>query len=153
MKKFLAFFLVFLWCGLIFGFSNENSKNSSSLTKDLITITVSFFTKIDKDSAEMKKIVDTSYLPIRKCAHFFMYFCLSFLIMNALYLFGIKKKTLVISSIICFGYALTDEFHQLFVDGRTGSIIDVLLDSSASLLCAYLYHKLIIMRAYYEKAK
>lgn len=153
MKKGLAICLVIFWCCLIFGFSNENQVKSSSLTKEIISSTVSFFTNIDKNSEEMKHIIKVSYVPIRKCAHFFMYFCLSFFIMNVLYLFGVKKYTLITTSIFCIGFAITDEFHQLFVDGRCGSIIDVLLDSSASLLSAYLYHRFIIMRVYYGKAK
>lgn len=32
----------------------------------------------------------------------------------------------------CFLYSLTDEFHQLFVEGRDGSILDSLLDTSGA---------------------
>jgi VanZ family protein len=35
--------------------------------------------------------------------------------------------------LMCAIYAMTDEFHQTFVAGRTGRTIDVILDTGASL--------------------
>ena len=36
--------------------------------------------------------------------------------------------------LFCFFYACTDEFHQLFVENRGSSFLDVLLDYTGSLL-------------------
>ena len=33
-------------------------------------------------------------------------------------------------------YAATDEFHQTFVDGRTGTPVDVLIDSAGIAIAA-----------------
>lgn len=43
---------------------------------------------------------------------------------------GIKKKEglIFLGIIIAVGYAFLDEFHQLFVPTRSGSLFDVLLD-------------------------
>ena len=151
MKKVLAIFLVIVWMMLIFGFSKDNGNESTSLTNEVISTVVSKFTDIKKGSKEMDKILEVTFIPIRKCAHFFVYFVLGLLVMNALYIIGVTKKTLIISAILCILFALSDEFHQTFVDGRKGSLVDVLLDSSASLIASYLYHKFIIMRHCYEK--
>ena len=40
---------------------------------------------------------------------------------------------MVLPWLIAAGYAATDEFHQLFVPGRSGQISDVLLDSAGAL--------------------
>ena len=36
------------------------------------------------------------------------------------------------SILLCVGYAISDEIHQLFVDGRAGSLMDVMIDSMGS---------------------
>lgn len=44
------------------------------------------------------------------------------------------KKTAILSQIFSVVYASTDEFHQTFVVGRDGNVIDVLIDSSGALV-------------------
>lgn len=151
MKKILSIILVILWMMLIFNFSKDNGDKSTSLTNEVISTVVSTLTGIQKDSEEMDKIIDASFVPIRKIAHFFVYFCLGLLVMNALYICGVSRNTLIISALFCILFAISDEFHQTFVDGRAGKVSDVLLDSSASLIASTIYHKFIIMRYSYEK--
>ena len=51
-----------------------------------------------------------------------------------LYVYGIRGIWLILTgSIFCFGFAAFDEMHQLFVNGRSGQIKDVILDSSGAL--------------------
>lgn len=151
MKKVLSIILVILWMMLIFNFSKDNGVESTSLTNEIITRIVTIFTDIEENSEEMQRIIDVSFIPIRKCAHFFVYFILGLLVMNTIYICGVSRNTLIISSILCILFSISDEFHQTFVDGRSGTIRDVLLDSSASLFASFIYHRLIIMRYYYEK--
>ena len=99
----------------------------------------------------MQDVIDKWMFPTRKAAHYFVYFVLAFLIMNTLFIMGVKRHTLIITGIICIFYAMSDEYHQTFVSGRTGQISDVLLDSSAALISAFLYHRFILMRFYREK--
>jgi VanZ family protein len=40
--------------------------------------------------------------------------------------------------LLCFLYASSDEIHQLFVPGRSGSFIDILLDTFGS-SCAIVF--------------
>ena len=44
------------------------------------------------------------------------------------------KKTGILSFLFSVIYALSDEFHQSFVPGRDGNIVDVLIDSSGALV-------------------
>ena len=44
------------------------------------------------------------------------------------------KKTGILSFLFSVIYALSDEFHQTFVPGRDGNIVDVLIDSSGALV-------------------
>lgn len=44
-----------------------------------------------------------------------------------------KYIPLVFPTLICFIYAVTDEFHQGFVDGRTPKVLDVLIDTAGGI--------------------
>ena len=44
------------------------------------------------------------------------------------------EKQFLLAWGVCVIYAMSDEFHQLFVPGRTCKLTDVLIDSSGSLL-------------------
>ncbi len=65
---------------------------------------------------------------IRTCAHFLEYAGLAVLIYNALYRsFGEAKP--VLSVVFSAIYAVTDEIHQFFVEGRACQITDIIIDS------------------------
>ncbi len=90
---------------------------------------------------------------IRDLAHFALYFALgvtAFLTAaSAAGRFVVKRRGLLPLLCACatvavsFLYALSDEWHQTFVDGRTASMEDVLLDSigfcTAAVICAAIY--------------
>ena len=73
---------------------------------------------------------------------YFILGILSFLVVKD---YSINKKLIIYSLLICFLYACSDEFHQLFVYGRSAEIKDVLIDSFGSLtsilLCNFIYLK------------
>jgi VanZ family protein len=69
----------------------------------------------------------------RKLAHMSIYFILSINVMVVLFTFDMHMiSRMLLSLIICFLYACTDEFHQFFVDGRGASFIDCLIDTSGA---------------------
>ena len=131
---------------VIFNFSNQNGRESGSLSEEIITTAVTLFTDIKKDTPEMQRIVEDLSFPVRKLAHFTIYFILGFLIMNACYIWGIRLKTLIIAGIISTLFAISDEFHQSFISGRVGALSDVLLDASGALFAEYLYHYFIYLK-------
>lgn len=145
-KKISAILLVFIWMILIFSFSNQNGDDSQGLSDQVITGVADLITDIDVDSPRMDAIVDKYSFIVRKLAHFFVYFILGLLIMNALYIWGIRRYTTIIAASLVILYAITDEVHQFYVGGRSSQISDVLLDSSAGMLAIYLYHKIIYLK-------
>lgn len=65
---------------------------------------------------------------IRKIAHFLEFAALGALLSNALYFTYEKHKPFV--SFLCgVLYAASDEFHQIFVEGRACRVFDVFIDS------------------------
>lgn len=73
---------------------------------------------------------------VRKGAHIFAYFVLGILMFNTLWRVDLSKfkfNYLVgLSIIVCALYAASDEFHQLFINGRSGEIRDIIIDSCAA---------------------
>lgn len=95
-----------------------------------------------------------SYLPsfetyffdflFKKGSHIFVYGVLYFLVFRGV---NLEKKTLkeknwLVPFVICFIYALVDEFHQAFTPGRTPAYRDIgydLLGTSIAFLRIYRY--------------
>ncbi len=69
---------------------------------------------------------------IRKMAHFFCYLILGILGMWTLSAYNAEGKRWLIALLFCMLYAVSDEVHQLFVPGRAGKIVDVLIDTAGS---------------------
>lgn len=72
---------------------------------------------------------------IRKGAHFFSYFSIGFF-----WVLGLKKRIreewlmLLLSVLLCLGYACFDELRQNFNPGRTALMSDVLLDTVGAIV-------------------
>jgi VanZ family protein len=60
-------------------------------------------------------------LPVKKGAHFGAYFILAWLARRAL---GRWDWALLLTAV----YAISDEYHQTFIPGRDGNVIDVIID-------------------------
>ncbi len=118
--------------GVIFWLSSMDSDLSNSRSKKTInkvletTVEQTTATNIsDKQltDAKINNAVEKLNKLLRKCAHATVYFVLALLLINALTVSNISlKKTLIITTIVYFLYACTDEYHQTFVKGRTGQL-------------------------------
>lgn len=106
---------------LIFCFSNQKATESSKLSDGLIKHTIS---KIINDDSE--KTLKKYTKPVRKCAHFFVYLILGLLVFNC---FDINKKYIIYSILICLFYSISDEIHQIFIEGRSCELLDVFIDT------------------------
>lgn len=74
-------------------------------------------------------------LVVRKSAHFIIYLVGGFLLFNFFRTYNMSLKKQILFSIICIIiYASSDEFHQLFVNGRTARVEDVLLDTLGAIV-------------------
>ena len=150
-KKIILWILVIIWMIIIFTFSNMDTIKSNDTSKGIInsvidtTIETSHNIGIIEEiptEKEKQNIINNLNLPLRKIMHFTEYLILSILLLNALTKTNIKNKYFI-TIIICFLYAITDEYHQTFIDGRTGQFIDVLIDTTGSVLGLIIYNKII----------
>lgn len=132
--------LIVLWMSVIFGFSSEDGAQSQSLS-DKITIQVVRLIKPDYDSLSLKEqevfFEQVSFI-VRKTGHFGEYAILGLLFATFMVTFekirNSKKGVVVIPSVLwCMLYAITDEIHQGFVDGRSPKAMDVGIDTSGGL--------------------
>ncbi len=144
MKKYIAFTFLFLWLVIIFLFSCESAKDSTktskSFTKQVIVV-VEKITKIDLDEMGKDKVIDKTFKVVRKFAHFFEYFVLAVLLMFVFqYYLEVNIKLVILVCCIGLLYSITDEFHQLFVPGRTGRVVDVLVDFLGICLGSFSYY-------------
>lgn len=115
---------------IIFGFSSQNAEESSGISKKVSESIVEITNK-DKPIQEKNKIVKFLEPRIRKLAHFSIYTVVGFLLMSLCFTYKISiNKKIIISLILGFIYACSDELHQTFVAGRSGEARDVLIDTS-----------------------
>lgn len=117
----------------IFLMSSANAETSSDISNSLLMRII-----------ELTGLDISSHF-IRKAAHFSEFAALSFLLSNAVFAtINTKKATLIAFPLACL-YAVTDELHQLFSDGRACSVKDMLIDSSGALLGTVLFSFIIFI--------
>lgn len=136
MERIVFGIMVLITCLLIFIFSSDNGDKSTDKSMGTMKTIVSVF---ERDSSKLEETTK-KYEPIlRKIAHFSMYTILGIWSMAFLSTFNINNKSnndnyefykrLFIVVLFGFLYACSDEFHQLFVSARSGSFMDVFIDS------------------------
>ncbi len=129
-KKYIWWVAVSACMIAIFLFSNQKATDSTQLSDGLLFDIIKFFSI----NASNETIAFLSVF-IRKVAHFCVYAVLGVsTYMLVVTNFGKNgKKAIFTALIVCALYAVTDEVHQLFIEGRSGSGKDVLLDSAGAL--------------------
>lgn len=145
MKKIISFIVLILWMIVIFSFSSADANKSTSTSDKVITTMIEIKDKITNNETpnnEKEIIVKNSSFYIRKIAHITEYLILGFLMFNLLKQYSVTNIYYAIGLSIL--YSCTDEFHQLFISGRSGSIRDVLIDTIGILIGTYLYKLLFI---------
>lgn len=75
---------------------------------------------------------------VRKLVHFSEYALLCFLWWRVVRRFTDARRAALIALAIASGYAITDEFHQTFVQDRHGTPVDWLIDTSGAAFAAFL---------------
>lgn len=135
--------LLIIWLIAIFLFSSDNGQESSYksdyIVNNIIEI-VNHITGKEHTQEDLKTVIEITTLIVRKTAHILEYLILGILVLNVMkdYLL-IDKRTILISLLACFIYAISDEIHQLFVSERSGQFIDVLIDTFGALIGLMLY--------------
>ncbi|AUM96473.1 TPA: VanZ family protein [Clostridium botulinum] len=144
-KKLIYFLPSFIWMVVIFLFSNEpgqlSNQNNFFVANILRRCKITLFKHIDYNFLNFL---------IRKAAHITEYFILFMLLYFALKK-TLYKKPKVKAAIITVLYACTDEFHQLFVQGREGRIRDVFIDSIGIFIGLFLIYMFKFIKKYRKK--
>lgn len=115
MKKVLILEIVaaVIWSGVIFWFSHIPDL-SSGLKQDFV---------------------------LRKIAHAAEYAILAFLYWRLIKRLITEKYAVAVSSATALIYALSDEYHQSFVRGRSGNLRDVFIDGTGILIMLIILKK------------
>ncbi|MFC1651599.1 VanZ family protein [Patescibacteria group bacterium] len=119
LKTILFYWLpVILWMGVIFYLSNQPDLKTNLGIWDTI---------------------------LRKIAHAFEFGILTLLVWRTLAQYQLKLFYLIgFSSLISLLYAISDEWHQSFINSRNGNVLDVLID------CVGIVVIIIIVGSYYR---
>lgn len=134
-KKFVLVLVVFIWCIFIFYNSSQNGNKSNERSFNIVNSIRDKYRNLKGESTkDYGKLPQNSSqekinLFIRKNAHAFEYCILSVIVTILLFSFGFKGRGAIVYILfICLLYAVLDEFHQMYVPGRTSLVSDVLVD-------------------------
>jgi VanZ family protein len=117
---------VLAWAALIFTFST-NSFAGERTAGFIVPLLSALFP--DAGPRDLQAM----HYALRKLGHFSEYFVLSLLLYRALR--GAERwspRAAGLALVLAVAYAASDEVHQLFVPGRTGSASDTLIDASGA---------------------
>ena len=130
----LLWVCVTLNAAMIFAFSGQNGETSMSVSDSVVVPVVERVHQARPDTPQktLESLYWTLQTVVRKGAHFMEYALLGFLVRLLGESYAWRGR-----GWIAWGggtlYAVTDELHQLFSDGRSAQAADVLLDSAGVL--------------------
>ncbi len=133
--RMIAWAAVVLWMAVIFGFSAQPAAESSSVSDPFTDAWIALFHP-DYDSLppeEQFNLHESASFIVRKIAHGTVYAVLGILLTSALSLDLPPGKACAFAVPLAVLYAVSDEFHQTLVPGRSGQIRDVLIDTGGAL--------------------
>ena len=122
-----------LWMIVIFSFSAKVSEDSEEMSRSVGMLIGKAVIKEYKEWPGKRQAAFAAKIdyPVRKAAHASEYAILGILLTGAI--LDIRKpwkRQLLACFLIGAAYAASDEYHQLFVPGRSGQIRDVMIDSA-----------------------
>lgn len=122
---------IILTSSMIFGFSNQNAEQSSSISAKITKVITKNIKSIqEKEIDEKERIEQRIHSIIRKIAHYVIYIFLGIQIMFFISTYNINELDQISISLISgMIYSITDELHQAFIPGRAAQITDIMLDS------------------------
>ena len=153
-KKLLLWILLLGWMAVIFLFSAQDAEASSSLSSGFLHRFILIF--LPEQATGNEELVHTLGFLIRKAAHMTEYAILAILAFAQLRQYFpayVSKKQewqpgscrhhpffqILLTICFIFLYACTDEFHQRFIDGRSGQFTDVCIDTLGGLCGCLLF--------------
>lgn len=171
MKKALKIIILLVmsivWMLCIYKLSGMNSSNSNSKSTDIISIFIEDTLEITNNygitsshpnEQKIERVSSLINAPMRKAIHATVYFVLAFFIMILMNIIFDHKKyfwSVLIALILCIIFAGTDEYHQTFVEGRTGQLLDVMIDTVGGIagILFYSTYQIVYMFGYKRALK
>ncbi len=149
MRNFLkpfSFLPAILMMYIIFHFSAEKGVDSSALSykvSNKIVMEAGEFLDISLTDDQIQHYTGLIHGKVRKAAHFTEYAVLAVYVAFPLYVYGLRGLLLmIVAGSFCLAFAVSDEFHQTFVAGRTPSKKDVLIDG-IGILCGIIFVRIV----------
>lgn len=129
--------LAVAWMCLIFSFSNQPATESSKVSGGLchrLVERANDTLHLDMTEKQQLAMAEKIEYPVRKAAHMTEYAILGLLSFAFYSSWQLRKKRYLTALGTVFLYACTDEFHQLFVPGRSGQFTDVCIDTAGAVI-------------------
>lgn len=124
------------WMLVIYSFSaqpaEESTDTSLRVGRAVCTAVIPGYRQRSEEA--QKALAERIEFPVRKGAHMTEYAVLAMLCLGALAGEEMTRRQKMIAFGMTVLYAASDEFHQLFVPGRSGMVRDVLIDSTGAFL-------------------
>lgn len=149
MKKIIFFVLLLtMSMGAMYYFSSQDGNTSSTQSQRVIDIVEEIRERVTLKNENLININNKirnslkgygKEVIVRKAAHFGMYAIIGGTMMIVMYL--LSKKILFsafVSFTLTFLYAVYDETRQIAIDGRSGSLTDVFIDSTGAILSIFI---------------
>lgn len=134
----VAGILAVIWMCVIFSFSAQTKEESSVVSEGLsyrMVSTTGLLFHLHIDEEQIRAIAEAIERTVRKGAHMTEFAILAWLLYGWLCRWQITRpRRVCTAAVLAILYACSDEFHQLFVKGRSGKIGDVLIDSAGVVL-------------------
>lgn len=141
MNKFIRIIFLLGVLAFIYYMSSRNAFDSNVYNVELIKLLNNRY------GVDLYGLYGSGYVDfaVRKLGHFFEFLLLSCALYFVLSAFKVRKAT-IFTIIFCLFFGMLDEFHQLFVQGRSSSMVDMAIDSMGSITAVSVISLLKIIR-------
>ena len=139
----ITFLIVAAGCVLgMFYFSNQNGDRSNGISEDIVLHILNLLS-ISPDSSI--KVMDLANFVIRKLAHFSEYTVLGIGLCGLMRVL-VKRYWGIAAIVLGAVLASLDEFHQLFIPGRSAMVGDVVIDICGVVVGSIIFTLIILLQ-------
>lgn len=139
----ITFLIVAAGCVLgMFYFSNQNGDRSNGISEDIVLHILNLLS-ISPDSSI--KVMDLANFVIRKLAHFSEYTVLGIGLCGLMRVL-VKRYWGIAAIVLGAVLASLDEFHQLFIPGRSAMVSDVVIDTCGVVVGSIIFTLIILLQ-------
>lgn len=139
-RKIIKLIIIIFLMVFIFSLSADTGSQSSKKSDSVIVKTCEVILGRKLSNIEKEKYINKFVKVVRKSAHFLLYFLLGLSIISFISEFTIiNYRSITYMVLIVFLYAVSDEIHQLFVNGRSCEFFDIVIDTIGGSIAGFSY--------------